>query len=406
MERSFYLQIYPTSRQEKLLKRHCIATRILYNETIAWNSRRYKMELCGKSFPSSGRKSKTFQYNDFNNKFPWMEELSSTIRREAVDDATEAFDKFFKGRTKFPKFKNKSSPLQCRNAQGNSIKLIGKPFATLVFVPKIGKIRLSRDNFVPAQKELKKKEIVSTNVIQVAFKQKAGKWFAAISMHIPDPVKTTLVETKIGIDVGCRSLAAISNPDKTFKKKYMLTKTQKISLDELEKMKKKWNQSMARRFKRGEKIQSKGFYEAKLKLQDIHLQIFNLRKDISNKITTRIADELPQKIIVEKLSIKNMLKNKKLAPTISKVGLFNFKQQLIYKSKSNGTRIFEVPNNYPSTQKCPNPECTAIKGRDGLKKQGSGEIYKCEACGFEGNRDLDVGAVNLAAAPEKILTEL
>lgn len=405
--RSFITPIQLTKRQEKAMVKHCIATRILYNETIAWSNRRYRMELHGKSFPETGRKSKDFQYNDFDNKFPWMKECNACVRRAAVDDATDAFKKFFKGLSDFPRFKSKKSPLKCRNLQSNQIKLLSNNgnYSNLIRVGLIGTVKLLRNNYVPLQRTITKtisggkdkpiKQIEATNIIQVAFSKRSSKWYASISMYVDNPITTPLTKETIGIDIGCRVLAYSSNGNV-----YQLTDEQKINITSLEHKIARWNQTLSRRFKTGQKIQSKNYYEAKDKLAKYHKALADMRADTIHKVSNRIVAGNPQKIIVEDLSIANMLKNRKLAPTISKVGLYKFKECLLYKANTNGIKCYKISRWYPSSLRC-----SGCGNRKTKKELGSKINYQCDKCKLNIHRDFNA-AKNIAAVSQKDLTEI
>lgn len=430
MIRAFHLQIYPTKRQEKALRQHCIATRILYNETIRlWQDRYFRAQafkgMMGKSIYQYRKEKveagdatyleikKKFDkktgiekeqrvvrmlskptYTDFSEKFPWMKELSSVIRRDAVIDANDAFEKFFKGLAKYPRFKKRSSALKCRTAQGDAVSLLGENgFADRLKLPRTDPIKLSRDNYVP----------LSHKLIQAAVSQKAGKWFISISMHLPDEEKPEL-QGRTGIDLGCRTLIASAVKGTDEKRGFSYSTEQTTQLEKLGRQKSKWNKALARRFQKGAEKQSQGWFEAKEKLQAIYLKISNLQKDIINKITSRVSSSNSESIVIEDLKVKNMMQNQKLSPILQKTALGETKRQLIYKAKSKGTKVLRVSAFFPSSQTC--PSCGNIKGRNGTKKLGSKKIYRCEKCGFIGDRDIEVAAVNLANAPEEVLTEV
>lgn len=397
--RSFITAIELTRRQEKAMVIHCIATRILYNETLSWGKRKHHMSLHGKSWPETGRKLSKIRYNDFDNKFPWMKECSSVIRNAAVEDAQTAMKRFFNKTSDFPRFKNKSAPLKCRFAQPDRISLLCSDgiYSDRIWLPILGTLKLKEKDYLPLQSKIIKpgstKE--TTNLIQVAFSKRAGKWYASVSMYLPDLPEEKRPEGKLGIDVGCRTTAATSDG-----KMFSLSEKQLARISFLEKKLKRTQQQMSRRLIRGQKVQSKNYYEAKDQAATIHKQLTDIRQDHLHKISKRIVDIAPDKIITEDLTIRNMVKNRKLARTISNAGLAGFKQMILHKAKVRDIKVFKVSRWFLSSLLC--SSCRHKKTR---KELGSRKIYGCSKCGMEIDRDLNA-ARNLAAVPEESLTEI
>lgn len=408
MEKAFLVPIICTKKQEKFFRQHANISRLLYNETISlWKAKYFRkkayQKLMGQKRPinksEKGRKDPT--YTDFNSKFPWLEQYSSYVRRDAVINANDAFKKFFKGLSSYPKYKGKSCQPKLINYQGSSIKLKSdsqNKFATHIKLSsKSGWVKLARKNYLP----------LDCKIIQAAFSKRAGQWFVSVAMHVPEFKKPILTNEVIGGDLGGRTILTLSN-----KKEYKLKKEKDHSsltiaseqtLNKVEKQLKVWQRKQARRFQKCSKKQSNGFLEAKEKVQKLFLKLDNMRADIKNKITHNVVDHNPEKIILENLNIKGMMQNKRIAPIFQKIGMYNIKQQIIYKSKWRGIKVSEVPTNFPSTQTC--SACGNIKGKNGTKKQNSSKVYKCDKCGYVIDRDINA-AINLAIAPQDKLKDL
>lgn len=419
MERAYKTNVLLTKKQEKSFKDHAVASRVLYNAVLKLRDQRYQWVKC---YPQVTKEIKNIflkkeSYSIFVR--PWMKdkELSSYTMREAVSDAYEAYDKFFKGLAKFPRLKKLKSILKFRNAQGNKIKLISEygQFATHIILPSIGKIKLERDNYIPmpssdptiiGSKKIRGKSfpIYEFDIIQAAASQKGGKWQISISMHVPSIASNKLKSDIHGADVGSRTIFSVANKDDSYHKEYNLKSETKIKLDKLERTLKVWQRKMSRREVRGATAQSQGWYEAKAKVQNLHIKISNLREDTFHKITKDIVRHKPEQINVEKLSVQNMQQNKKLSPVLQKAGLYKVGNMLRYKSRWIGIKVAEyLPTTYPSTQLCSG--CGARKGKNGLKKQGSSKIYHCENCGLRIDRDHNSAIVS-AQAPQEVLKYL
>ncbi|WP_335967995.1 RNA-guided endonuclease TnpB family protein, partial [Fusobacterium polymorphum] len=125
---------------------------------------------------------------------------------------------------------------------------------------------------------------------------------------------------------------------------------------------------------------SRNYQKQKKKVAKIYNKIRNKRKDFINKLSTKIINN-HDIICIEDLNIKGMLKNHKLAKSISDVSWSEFVRQLEYKANWYGRKIVKVPTFYPSSKTC--SSCGNIKETLKLSER----IYHCECCGLEIDRD-------------------
>ena len=121
--------------------------------------------------------------------------------------------------------------------------------------------------------------------------------------------------------------------------------------------------------------------KARSKIAKMHQRVIDIRTDFLQKLSTQLVHE-NQVIFVETLRIKNMLKNRRLAPAISDAGFGDFIRMLEYKCKWYGRTLIKVDTFFPSSKlccvcrqknaelklqdrwKCPNPECQTEHQRD------------------------------------------
>jgi putative transposase len=119
-----------------------------------------------------------------------------------------------------------------------------------------------------------------------------------------------------------------------------------------------------------------------LRLSKLHWRIKCQRHDWIHKLTTRICRE-NQSVVIEDLSVKNMMANHKLARAISDEGWYEFRRQLNYKSQIYGIDVVVAPKFYPSSKTCSN--CGHVKATLSLAER----TYTCSECGFSLDRDLN-----------------
>jgi len=296
--------------------------------------------------------------------FPWMYEVSKCAPQEAIRDLDSAFKNFFRGIKKgqkvgFPKFKSKHK---------------SKPSFTISFgfyvtnstinIPKVGYVKLKEKDYIPVK---------DIHINSMTVSKTAGRWFASVqvSQEISEPTKP---ETVLGVDVGIKTLATCSNGE-VFENNKNLKKAQK-KLAHAQK-------NLARKqFDKETKKSSKNREKAKLKVQKIHFDIANKRKDAIHKMTSKLARTKPMYFALEDLNVSGMMKNHCLAGAIADASFSEIKRQIGYKTVWYGGEILDVGRFYPSSKLC--RTCGVIKKDLNLEDR----IFICE-CGHVEDRDLN-----------------
>jgi len=297
---------------------------------------------------------------------------SNNITKQAIKDACNAYKRFFKGLSKYPKFKSKKRSKPSFYNDTFQIKFT----PTHVQLEKIGKIKLSEKDRIPLGKYMNPRIIYD-----------GLKWYLSISIEIEDNIKPTLNNLSIGIDVGVKDLA-ILNSGMVYKN---INKSKKVK--KLEKKLKRLQRKTSRKYeknKQGNKfIKTKNINKLEVKTRKIHKTLTNIRNDYIQKTTTEIVRIKPSQIVMETLDIKSMMKNKYLAKYIQQQKLYEFKTLLKYKCNKYGIKFIEVDRWYPSSKTC--SECGYIKSKLSLKERE----FICEDCGIVIDRDLNA-AINLS----------
>jgi putative transposase len=181
---------------------------------------------------------------------------------------------------------------------------------------------------------------------------------------------------QIGIDLGVTSLVALSNGEKIANPKGFNAKRRKL---------KQVHKALSRKQK-GSNNRDK----ARLKVAKVHQEISDARKDFLHKLTTRLVRE-NQTIAIEDLAVKNMVKNRKLALSISDASWGELIRQLEYKCDWYGRTLIKIDRWFPSSKRC--GSCGHIV--DGLPL--SIREWDCPKCGSHHDRDINA-AHNILAA--------
>ncbi len=209
--------------------------------------------------------------------------------------------------------------------------------------------------------------------------KEANKWYVSVRVEqeISEPINQ--IESVLGVDVGIKTLVTCSNGQVFENPKYLKKSKKKLVLAQKNLSRKQFNNKTKR--------SSNNRNKAKLKLQKIYQRISNQRKDNIHKMTSKLVKTKPRYIVIEDLNISGMMKNHKLAESISDASFYEIKRQLIYKTAWYGGSIIEVDRFFPSSKMC--SVCGNLKENLTLEDR----IYICE-CGNVIDRDLNA-SINL-----------
>ena len=216
---------------------------------------------------------------------------------------------------------------------------------------------------------------------------KAGRYYVSALIEIPDNRIDSDFHKGIGIDLGLKDFAVISN-GKTYKN---INKS--VRLKKIEKQVIREQRSLSRKYenlKKGGVTQKSNIQKQKLKVQRLHHRIDNIRTDYINKTIAEIVKTKPSYITIEDLNIKGMMKNRHLSKTVASQKFYEFRAKLQTKCSEYGIELRVANRWYPSSKTC--HHCGCIK-KD-LKL--SDRIYRC-SCGYMEDRDLNA-ALNLKDA--------
>jgi putative transposase len=347
MLKAFKYRIYPTSEQSVLLAKSFGCVRWFYN---------YALNLTSETYEQTG---KGLSRNEIINLLPslkkeyeWLTEAPSQVLQQAALNLSSAFLNFFEGRAKYPNFKKKQNRQSIRFPQGFKFK------DNILTLPKIGEVycKVSRQ-----PKGTLKSVTVSVNP--------SGEYFAACLYDDGKDLPEKSSEGKaIGIDVGLTHYAITSDGTKHGNPRYY----------------RKYEKKLARRQKQlSRKLKgSNNFNKARIKIAKVHAKIVRCREDFLHKLTRKLVDE-NQVIVVENLAVRNMVKNHKLAKSISDAGWGQFCTMLKYKSEWEGKTYIEVDRFYPSSKTCNN----CLNRVDSLSLDIRN--WQCPKCGESHDRDIN-----------------
>lgn len=375
--KSFKTEINPTVEQRNKINKTIGVCRYIYNFYLGHNKALHNK---GEKF-MTGKDFSVWLNNEYIPNNPdkaWIKEVSSKAVKKSIENGCAAFKGFFKHQSGFPKFKKKgksdvkmyfvkNGPKECRCERHR------------LSIPTLGWVRIKEKGYIPTTKDGWK---IRSGTISI----KAGRYYVSVLVEIPDVKITNNSNDGIGIDLGLKDFAIVSN-GKTYKNINKLAKIKK-----LEKKLRREQRCLSRKYenlKKGESTQ-KNIQKQKLKVQRLHHKIYNIRTDYINKSIAEIVKTKPSYITIEDLNVSGMMKNRHLSKAVASQKFYEFRTKLKAKCDQNGIELRVVDKWFPSSKMC--HCCGAIK-KD-LKL--SDRIYRCN-CGYTSDRDLNA-ALNLRDA--------
>ena len=372
VKKAYKFRIYPTLEQIIFFSKNFGCVRKIHNLMLDDRKKDYE------EYKSTGIKAKYPTPAKYKEEYPYLKEADSLALANAQLNLEKVFKNFLKNKDfGFPKYKCKSNPVQSYTTNNQNTIYIKDSYIKLPKLKSLVKIKLHREI----------KGIIKSATIS---KNSLDHYFISIlcEENIDELPKTN---KNIGIDLGIKEFAIMSD----------CTKVENLKLTkEYEKKLKREQRKLSRRCKlakhRATKLlDSKNYQKQKKKIAKIHNKIRNKRKDFINKLSTELINN-HDIICIEDLNIKGMLKNHKLAKSISDVSWGEFVRQLEYKANWYERKIIKVPTFYPSSKTC--SSCGNIKETLILSER----IYYCECCGLEIDRDYNA-SINILRKGLEIL---
>lgn len=357
--KAFKYRVYPTPEQETLLRRTIGCTRLVYNRALAARTKAWYGEKKRVGYSDTSAMLTDWKKLE---ELEFLNEVSCVPLQQGLRHLQKAFSNFWEGRAKYPSFKKK------RN--GGSAE-----FTKSAFKFKDGQVFLAKCSEplpIVWSRLLPEGAMPSTITVKLS---PAGRWTVSLLVDVAiESLPKSL--SNVGIDLGITSLVALSNGEKVSNPKGFKAKRAKL---------KRAQKALSRKVKG-----SNNRRKAALKVAKVHQGIGDARKDFLHKLTTRLVRE-NQTIAVEDLAVKNMLKNRKLALSISEASWSELVRQLEYKCDWYGRNFVKIDRWFPSSKRC--GACGHVVDKLPLNIRE----WTCPSCGAKHDRDLNA-ANNILAA--------
>ncbi|MGW3681816.1 RNA-guided endonuclease InsQ/TnpB family protein [Streptomyces prasinus] len=359
VKRAYKYRFHPTDAQAAELSRTFGCVRKVYNlalqaRTEAWTRQERINYNATSAMLTAWKKTEELAF---------LNEVSSVPLQQCLRHLQTAFANFFSRRARYPHFKSRKK------------SRASAEYTTSGFRFRDGRLTLAKMT-EPLDIVWSRPLPEGTNPSTVTVsRDAAGRWF--VSMLVEDPTVKTLppVDTAVGIDVGLTSLLTLSTGEKITNPRHERKDRARLA---------KAHKALARKEKG-----SGNRARARLKVARIHARITDRRRDHLHKLSTRLVRE-NQTLVIEDLTVRNMVKNRRLARAVSDAAWTQFRSMLEYKARWYGREVIAVDRFFPSSRLC--SACGALQNKMPLHVR----TWTCR-CGITHDRDVNA-AKNLLAA--------
>lgn len=356
VEAAFRFRFYPTPEQVHFLSRTFGCVRVVYNRARAareeaWVQRKERVGFVQTNALLTGWKKLP--------ELAWLNEVSSVPLQQALRHLDTAYRNFFRKTARYPGFRRKDGPQSAE-------------FTKSGFNYRDGRLTLAK--MAEPLRVIWSRALPSPPSTVTVTREADGRWYVACRV-LHQAEELTGGAEAVGIDLGLTHFATLSTGEKIANPRHLAKRQKRIA-------------RLQRRLARKKKG-SNNRHKARLKVARAMSKVRHMRTDFLHQLSTRLVNE-NQVIAAETLSVKGMLRAKRMSRSISDAGWGEFGRMLAYKCGWRGRRLVKISQWEPSTKTC--SACGTLHTLTLSDRE-----WTCPDCGADHDRDHNA-AINIRTA--------
>ncbi|MEU9273050.1 RNA-guided endonuclease TnpB family protein [Streptomyces sp. NPDC048251] len=360
VKRAFKYRFYPTDEQAAELSRTLGCVRLVYNKALEERTRAWYGERRRISYVQSSAALTQWKKTEG---LAFLSEVSSVPLQQALRHLQAAFGNFFAKRAKYPRYKSRKK------------SRASAEYTRSAFTWRDGRLTLARmAGALDVRWSRPLPQGAQPTTVTVS-RDAAGRWF--VSMLVEDPIAPApATNAAVGIDAGITSLVSLSTGEKIANPQHERRDRARLA---------KAQRELSRKAKG-----SANREKARRRVARVHARIADRRRDFLHKLSTRLVRE-NQTVVIEDLTVRNLLKNGRLARAVSDAAWTDLRMMLEYKCAWYGRELLVIDRWFPSSKLCGN--CGTVRGKLPLNVRE----WTCDSCGTVHERDVNASRNILAA---------
>jgi len=382
------LRIYPSEEQATLINKTFGCSRFIYNKYLSDR----KDYFSNTKITLKVNKYKVNVMNPLKQEkdFEFLKEVDKFALEAALENVEDAYSRFFKHQTKFPRFKSKKYAKKSYTTKFTNDNIGVDLDKVVIKLPKLKEVLFALPKLNKTNNKILNIGKATTKITKAIISQKGTRYYVSLSIEEVIPLIKKLELENIdnskvlGLDMGLKDFLIASNGTDNFKienPKFLRNSEKKLI-----KLQKKLPKKLEG---------SKNYLKAKETLNLVHSQVANQRKDFMHKLSRKLVNE-NQVIVVENLDIKGMIKNHKLAKSISDAGWYKFVTFLKYKLEWQGKQLVKIDRFFASSKLC--NHC----GTKNIMLTLSDREWTCSKCNQKHDRDINA-SLNIRSEGMRVL---
>ena len=362
MRRAYKVRAYPDRNQEAVLNRTLGCVRLVWNKTLADRQKMYTTEQKSTSYKQTDAALTQWKKTA---DLTFLNEVSSVPLQQTLRHQHKAFANFFKGQSRYPKFKS-------RNGRQSA------HYTRSAFRMKPDGLWLAKTSSPLRVAWSWPFDMTALNPTMVVISREPdGRWFATLCVDLPDPAPAAPTGNTVGVDLGLKDFAVLSTGEKIANPRHLARHERGL----------RRQQKRLARMTKGSNNRAK----QRRKVARKHARVADARRDFLHKTSTRLV-AVNDLVAVEDLNLTGMVRNRRLAKSISDTGWGEFRSMLAYKTEQAGKQLAVINRWYPSTKTC--SACGHLLATIGLGTRQ----WTCPDCGTRHDRDINAAKNILVAA--------